>query len=123
MKNPTQPFLLALLVLGLSLSLPGVSADLERGELLFQTCAACHTPLGDGLGPDLHGVFGHPAGQVEGFNYSEPLKHSGLTWNAGTLRKFLANPQQVVKGTTMTFPGYQSPADLDNVIAYLKTLK
>jgi cytochrome c len=99
------------------------AADLKRGELLFQTCSACHTILGDGLGPDLHGIFGQKAAQIPGFKYSDALKNSGLTWDETTLRAFIADPQAAVKGTTMAFPGYKAAADLDNLIAYLKKLQ
>ena len=32
------------------------AADLTRGEQLFHTCAACHSVLGDGIGPDITGI-------------------------------------------------------------------
>jgi cytochrome c len=99
------------------------AADLQRGELLFQTCSACHSVLGDGLGPDLHGIFGQKAAQIAGFKYSDVLKASGLTWDEKTLRAFIADPQALVKGTLMAFPGYKAEADLDALIAYIKTLQ
>jgi len=99
------------------------AADLGRGALLFQTCGACHSVLGDGLGPDLTGIFGRKAAERTGFNYSTAMRASGVVWNDTSLRTFLREPQALVKGTTMTFPGYTAPADVDDVIAYLKTLK
>jgi cytochrome c len=96
--------------------------DPKRGELLFQTCSACHTVLGDGVGPSLYGIFGRRAGTQEGFKYSSAMTSSGLIWDDLTLRAFVKSPQSVVKGTAMTFPGYTSPADVDNVVAYMKTL-
>jgi cytochrome c len=99
------------------------AADVGRGALLFQTCSACHSVLGDGVGPDLNGVYGRKAATLEGFHYSEAMKLSGITWDETTLRAFIKNPQSVVKGTAMTFPGYEKPADVDDVIAYLKTLR
>ena len=59
----------------------------------------------------------------EGFNYSEAMKLSGIIWDEATLRAFIKKPQSVVKGTAMAFPGYEMPADVDDVIGYLKTLK
>jgi cytochrome c len=94
----------------------------SRGEMLFQTCAACHSALGDGIGPDLTGIYGKKAGSRADFMYSEALKRSGIVWDDATLRAFISDPQAVVKGTTMTFPGYPSPADVDAVLAYLKQL-
>lgn len=102
---------------------PVLASDLKRGELLFQTCTACHNILGDGIGPDLAGIFGQKAALRPDFNYSPALKASGIVWDEASLRAFIENPQARVKGTTMLFPGYAAQADIDAVIAYLKTLK
>lgn len=99
------------------------AADLKRGELLFQTCGACHSILGGGIGPDIYGIYGQKAATREGFRYSNALRNSGIVWDDATLRAFIKNPQALVKGTAMTFPGYENPADVDDVIAFLKTLK
>jgi cytochrome c len=95
----------------------------SRGELLFQTCTACHSVLGDGVGPDLGGIYGRKAGVRAGFNYSEALKKSGVIWNDATLRAFVRDPQSVIKGTIMTFPGYADNSDVEAVVSYLKSLK
>jgi cytochrome c len=100
-----------------------IAADLARGEQLFHTCAACHSVLGDGIGPDITGIYGKPAAMRAGFNYSEALKRRGLTWNDANLRAFIHNPQAFVPGTLMSFPGYERADDIDDVVAYLKTLK
>jgi cytochrome c len=99
------------------------AADLQRGELLFQTCAACHSVLGNGVGPDIRHVYGTKAASQPGFQYSQAMKESGLTWDEKTLRAFVTKPQAVVKGTAMAFPGYTNPADVGNVVAYLKSLR
>jgi cytochrome c len=99
------------------------AADLKRGALLFQTCGACHSILGDGIGPDISGIYGQKAASRPGFNYSSALKNSGIVWNEAELRAFIKDPQARVRGTAMTFPGYENPADVEDVIAYLKTLK
>src|SRR5271167_449886 len=91
---------------------PAVAADLKRGELLFQTCSACHTPLGDGLGPDLHGIFGRKSAQTAGYDYSAPMRAAKLTWNEETLRSLIKGPQSFIPGTKMTFPGYSNPTDV-----------
>ncbi len=113
------PLAAALLLAGLR----ATAAEPTRGELLFQTCAACHSVLGDGVGPDLRGIYGKPAATRPGFAYSEALRASGLVWDDATLRAFLHNPQATVKGTKMAFPGYTSDADVEAVLAYLKTFK
>ena len=51
------------------------------------------------------------------------MKNSGLTWDEATLMTYLEKPQEMVKGSKMTFAGLKDPADRTNVIAYLQTLK
>jgi cytochrome c len=98
------------------------AADPDRGQLLSLACAACHT-LGPGqgtlIGPNLHGVFGRPAGAVEGFAYSPALRASGLVWTPVSLEAWLAEPAGFVAGTTMAFTGYRLPEDRRDLIAYL----
>jgi cytochrome c len=118
----------ALVIAGSLACVPGLrseaaAADLQRGALLFQTCAACHSVLGDGVGPDLAGIYGKKAAARAGFNYSAALKSSAIVWDEANLRAFVKDPQALVKGTAMTFPGYRTQSDIDDVIAYLKTLK
>ena len=103
-----------------------VAQDVAAGEKAFVVCRACHQigPTAKNLvGPVLNGVVGRPAGTFPGFNYSPANKDSGLTWDEATLQKYLANPQEVVKGTKMIFPGIKDPAKVNDVIAYLKTYK
>jgi cytochrome c len=102
---------------------PPSAPDQSRGALLFQTCSSCHSVLGDGVGPNLYGIYGKRAGTQPGFKYSSAMLQSGLTWDEATLRAFITNPQALVKGTLMTFPGYSSPADVNSVVEYIKTLK
>ncbi|MDE1937277.1 cytochrome c family protein, partial [Bradyrhizobium sp.] len=57
--------------------------DAAAGEKVFLVCRACHQ-VGDNaknaVGPVLNGLFGRKAGSVEGYNYSEANKKSGITW-------------------------------------------
>ena len=94
----------------------------DHGKQVFRQCSVCHSaePGENRVGPSLGGVFGRKAGTAPGFNYSKAMKTSGLTWDAATLDKYLENPQRVVKGTRMAFPGLKNPKDRADVIAYLK---
>ncbi len=98
------------------------AADTKRGQLLSLACAACHS-FGAGektiVGPNLHGVFGRPAGVLEGFDYSPGLKSSGLVWTPRALDAWLADPASFVAGTKMTFTGYRSAEDRRDLIGYL----
>jgi cytochrome c len=98
------------------------AADTARGELLGFACAACHKlEAGEGtlIGPNLHDVFGRPAGAVADFTYSRALQESGLVWTPVSLEAWLTDPTGFVAGTTMAFSGYRSPEDRRDLIAYL----
>ncbi len=97
--------------------------DAAAGEKTFIVCRACHQigPTAKiGVGPVLNGIVGRKAGTFPGYSYSAANQNSGLTWDEPTLTKYLANPQGVVKGTKMAFPGIKDPAKVLDVIAFLK---
>ena len=53
----------------------------------FRKCAGCHKieeGKKGGMGPNLWGIYGSPAGQVEGYRYSKWLKESGIVWDRET---------------------------------------
>ena len=100
--------------------------DAAAGKTVFNQCRACHQVGPDAknsVGPTLNGVFGRKAGAVDGYNYSDANKGSGLTWDEATLREYLKNPRAKVPGTKMVFPGISRDKQLDDIIAYLKGLK
>jgi len=98
------------------------AGNAAAGEKTFIVCRACHQ-IGPGakiaVGPVLNGVVGRKAGTYPGYDYSAANKNSGLTWNVPTLQKYLADPQKVVPGTKMIFPGIKDPAKVNDVIAFL----
>lgn len=81
------------------------AAQEADGERLFrQRCVACHN-IEQGqnkMGPRLLGVVGRVAGSVEGSNYSDAMRSSGITWDPQSLDTFLAAPRQMIRGTGMT---------------------
>lgn len=102
---------------------PYRSADVARGEALYAMCRSCHTYVQGGTnmtGPNLWGTFGAKAAHVPGFNYSDALKASGLTWDVATMDKWIENPRGLVDGTKMSFVGMKSPEDRAALIAFLK---
>jgi cytochrome c len=96
--------------------------DSVRGKDLYQACAACHSIEDNDLGPKHRGVVGRRAGSVSDYNYSAALKSSGLTWDPGTLDRWLTNPSVLVPGTKMFFK-IDDPQSRADIISYLGELK
>jgi cytochrome c len=112
--------------LAILVALPAFAAyaagDANRGAKLFGQCMACHSvePAEHQTGPSLAHIWNRKAGTILDFmRYSDALKGSGITWNEGALDKWLANPAQLVPGTTMTFAGIKDRQAREDVIAYL----
>jgi cytochrome c len=102
--------------------LASFTGDATKGKADFATCQTCHA-IDAGvnkIGPSLHGVVGRAAGSIAGFTYSSANKTSGITWTEDKLFQYLENPQRVVPGTKMSFPGWTDPQKRADVIAYLK---
>jgi len=113
--------------LGLALASPSLAADASQGRVLFAAqCGTCHSNARNGsvvLGPPLFGVVGRKAGSVAGFNYSPAMKAAGFAWTPDRLRAFLPAPRTYLSGVRMAYPGLKNPQQLDDVVAYLNTLK
>lgn len=106
-----------------ALPAPYNTADLENGRRQFGLCRSCHTVVEGGAnmtGPNLHGIFGRPAGSVEGYRYSDALQNAGFVWDAERLDAWLANPRTYLPGNRMTFVGLDDPKKRIDLIAYLK---
>ena len=102
-------------------ALPAAAAgDPARGGKVYERCAACHSLATDRAGPRHCGLIGRKAASVAGFEYSPAMKRSGLTWNARTLDRFLADPLRVVPGTAMGYDGVKDPTERADLIEYLK---
>jgi len=101
------------------------AGDPKRGAADFRACSACHS-VEPGLhlsGPSLARVWGRKAGAVEGFlRYSNALKKSGLVWTEQTLDKWLENPDRLIPGNEMAFPGIKEKKARQDIMAYLKAV-
>jgi len=114
---------LGALLLGAALASPVFAADANHGKELFLACSACHTEKADALGPSLKNVVGRKAGSLEDFRYSAAMKRANFNWSEANLREYLTDPQAKVKGNRMPFSGMPNANDVNDVIAYLVTLK
>jgi cytochrome c len=94
----------------------------DRGKELFEKrCSGCHALDKEKEGPRLRGVFGRTSATVPSFKYSDALKTAHITWDATTLDKWLAGPEQFVPDSDMAFQLVKADERVE-VIAYLKQL-
>jgi cytochrome c len=99
------------------------AADAAHGRQIFASCAACHSERPDAIGPDLKGIVGRKSAAVDGFRYSNAMRRANLVWDEANLKAYIADPQKKVPGNRMPFGGLHDPHDVDDVVAYLETLK
>ena len=105
---------------------PALAADANAGKSLFrERCSVCHTAEsgdnGGAQGPSLIGIMGRPAASAPQFSYTTALRDSKLTWDAATLKRFLADPTRMVPGTSMVL-AVPAETDRDNLIAYFQSV-
>jgi glucose/arabinose dehydrogenase len=120
---------LSIVLLGALGSLPASlasGADAGAGKTLFaERCSVCHTAAagdnGGAQGPSLIGLMGRAAGSAPQFSYTAALRDSKLTWDAATLKRFLASPTTVVPGTSMLI-AVPAENERDNLIAYFQSV-
>ena len=101
-------------------AMPTTGGDAAAGRLVFRKCQACHSmePGKTILGPSLAGIMGRKAGSDPSYNYSPAMKQANIVWDAKTLDAYLSDPQKVVPGNKMPFPGLKTDHDRADVIAY-----
>ncbi|RAK60194.1 cytochrome c family protein [Phenylobacterium hankyongense] len=101
--------------------------DPARGRSVFAAqCSVCHSNARNGgvvVGPPLFGVVGRKAGSVADFSYSSAMKTAGFAWTPDKLHAYLPAPRTYLPGVKMTYPGLRDPNQLDDLVAYLETLK
>jgi cytochrome c len=102
----------------------GVSAqDLAAGETSFKKCLPCHRVGPDAqnlVGPLLNGLEGRKSGTIEGYNYTEANKNSGIVWDEKTFAEYITDPRAKIPGTKMVFAGIKSENERNALWAYLK---
>ena len=114
-----------------AMALPERSVEeLAKQKEDFTWCRFCHTLEEGGhnrVGPNLHGIFGQPAGVVDHFDYSdafiERARAEQWVWTPENMAVFIADPHVVFPGNRMRYPpmiGYEMSAARDaNIIEYL----
>ena len=97
----------------------------------FRKCAGCHKieeGKKGGMGPNLWGIYGSPAGQVEKYRYSEWLKESGIVWTRESLHAWLSDRKtreeyfgKDVFKTKMMWTGIKKEEDMTTILDYLES--
>jgi cytochrome c len=101
------------------------NADPQYGSDLAMQCRACHSFDAGGagpLGPNLYGLFGRPAGAIDGYPYSPALAGASFYWTPRALDAWLAQPARFLPGNSMAYAGLRNPEDRDALIAALLRL-
>ena len=104
--------------------------ELARQKENFTWCRFCHTLEQGGhnrVGPNLHRIFGQPAGVVDHFPYSddfiERARAEQWVWTPDNMAAFIAAPHVIFPGNRMRYPpmlGYEMSLERDaDIIEYL----
>ncbi len=122
MKFAVIRIIAGLALAGASSSL-ALAQDVELGAKSFNKCRACHQ-VGDGaknlVGPLLNGLFGRKSGTVEGYNYTDANKNSGITWDDAVFADYIRDPKAKIPGTKMVFAGIKNDKEVTDLTAFLK---
>ncbi|MDX3929522.1 MAG: cytochrome c family protein [Shinella sp.] len=121
--------LAALTILIIPIAANAAEGSVEAGAVIFKKCTACHSadqPVNK-VGPHLVGIIGRPvASLIDYGKYSEAMRAEagkGLMWDEATLALYLAGPRKMIPKTRMLFSGLKNSQDINDVIAYLRTLR
>ncbi|MGQ0677274.1 MAG: c-type cytochrome [Rhodospirillales bacterium] len=117
----------ALILLGIAAFLSHAGSafaeDIAAGERSFAKCRACHQigqTAKNMVGPKLNGIFSRKAGSVEGFNYSEANRKSGVIWNEEVFANYIKDPKAAMPGNKMVFAGIKNDKEIADLIAFLR---
>ena len=100
-----------------------LAQDAAAGEKVFAQCRACHQvgeTAKNAVGPVLNGLFGRKSGTIEGYNYTEANKNSGIVWDDATFTDYIKDPRGKIPGTKMIYAGLKDEQRIKDLIAYLK---
>lgn len=72
------------------------------------------------VGPVLNGLFGRKSGMIEGYNYSDANKNSGIAWDEAVFADYIKDPKAKIPGTKMSFAGIKNEQEVRDQTAFLK---
>lgn len=119
------------------------TGDAAAGESAFRQCQSCHVVQNEAgevlagraakTGPNLYGIAGATAGQVEGFNYSDGLVAAGaagMVYDEATFVAYVQDPTAKIREASgddgarskMSFR-VRKEEDAVNLYAYIQSLQ
>ena len=126
--TPSAPRWILAAAISLALQSPMgtlAASNAAEGRKLYEDfCVGCHgdEKMRAPVGPGLNDIYGRKAAMGDSGVHSRALIDANITWNDATLRKYLAAPTKQVPGSYMPV-GFPDAKQLDNLIAYLRTLR
>lgn len=102
----------------------GAARAADGADVFANNCAVCHStdPGTNKLGPSLAGIVGRKSGGLDDYSYSPAMTKLGSAWDKATLDKYLADPQAMVPGTKMIYPGVKDADERKALLDYLATI-
>ncbi len=100
-----------------------VAVPLAGKDLFAVACQACHSIEAGAphrVGPNLYGVAGQAAASREGFQYSDALTQSGITWTKANLIAWVVAPEALVPGTWMLYHNTLEADEVPRLIEYIE---
>ena len=97
--------------------------DAGSGEKAFAVCRPCHQvgeTAKNAVGPLLNGLFGRKSGSIDGYNYTDANKNSGITWDDATFLEYIKDPRAKIPGTKMVYAGLKDEQRAKDLAAFLK---
>ncbi len=111
--------------------------DAAAGEDMFKRCKSCHAITngdevivrGGRTGPNLYGIIGEKAGDVEGFRFGDSMiaaGEAGLVWDEENIAEYVADPTGFLRAylnddTARAKMTFKLRSGGEDVAAYLAT--
>ncbi len=98
------------------------AGDAANGMRVFNTyCSDCHsiTEGKNKIGPSLWNVVGRRPASISDFNYSDAMRKNDIIWTEDRISTYITNPQGLLPGVKMAFPGLKDPQKCADVIQFL----
>ena len=115
--------LMLVLCFAAATTVTAAAQDAANGEKAFAVCRPCHQvgeTAKNAVGPILNGLFGRKSGSIEGYNYTDANKNSGITWDDATFLEYIKDPRAKIPGTKMVYAGLKDEQRAKDLAAFLK---